>query len=314
MSLRESLQEQITARLDSRFELQHLEVINESGGHNVPSGSETHFKVVLVTPEFEGLRLLQRHRLVNETLAQQLAGGVHALAVHTYTATATERVRQDIAVQLGLDEPELWVSSFDRPNLVYRIEHRGRGFGQIVEVVERHPNESGIIYSITRKEVEKNAAALQALGYRVAPYHAGMDQRDRKKNQEAFLSERVDIIVATVAFGMGIDKSNVRYVIHTGMPKSLEAYQQESGRAGRDGLEAECCLFYSGGDVMRWKRLIKPTETGYEQAMAALAGIDRFCSTLRCRHQLLVGHFGQSLADDECEACDVCLGELEEVP
>ena len=250
-------------------------------------------------PEYRGLKVLKKR--------------FPGIAVHTYTATATERVRQDIAVQLGLDDPELLVGSFDRPNLVYRIEHRGRGFGQVVEVVERHPNESGIIYSITRKEVEKNAAALQALGYRVAPYHAGMEQEDRKRNQEAFLAERVDIIVATVAFGMGIDKSNVRYVIHTGMPKSLEAYQQESGRAGRDGLEAECCLFYTGGDVVKWKRLIKPSETGYEQEMAALAGIDRFCNTLGCRHQLLVGHFGQSLEQENCQACDVCLGQLDEI-
>lgn len=250
-------------------------------------------------PEYRSLKVLKKR--------------FPGVAVHTYTATATERVREDIAVQLGLDEPNFVVGSFDRPNLVYRIEQRDRGFGQVTEVVERHPNESGIIYSITRKEVEKNAAALKALGYRVAPYHAGLDQKKRKRNQEAFLAERVDIIVATVAFGMGIDKSNVRYVIHTGMPKSLEAYQQESGRAGRDGLEAECCLFYSGGDVMKWKRLIKPAETGYEQAMTALAGIDRFCNTLRCRHQLLVGHFGQSLAKDDCQACDFCLGQLDEL-
>ena len=250
-------------------------------------------------PEYRGLSVLKR-RFPNA-------------AVHAYTATATERVRQDIAVQLGLDEPELLVGSFDRPNLVYRIEQRQRGFGQVVEVVERHPNESGIVYSITRKEVEKNAAALAALGYRVASYHAGLDPEERKRNQEAFLAERIDIIVATVAFGMGIDKSNVRYVIHTGMPKSLEAYQQESGRAGRDGLEAECCLFYSSGDVMKWKRLIQPTDTSYEQQLAALEGIDRFCSTLRCRHRLLVEHFGQVFAKDDCQACDYCLGQLDEI-
>ena len=250
-------------------------------------------------PEYRGLKVL-KHRFPG-------------VALHAYTATATERVRQDIALQMGLEDPEMLVGSFDRPNLVYRIEQRGRGFGQIKQTIERHPNESGIIYSITRKEVEKNTAALQALGYRAAAYHAGLDQSERKRNQEAFLAEKVDIIVATVAFGMGIDKSNVRYVIHTGMPKSLEAYQQESGRAGRDSLEAECCLFYSGGDVMKWKRLIKPAETGYEQSMDALAGIERFCSTLRCRHQLLVEHFGQTLANDDCQACDFCLGQLDEV-
>ncbi len=250
-------------------------------------------------PEYRGLKVLKKR--------------FPGVALHAYTATATERVRQDIATQLSLEEPEMLVGSFDRPNLFYRLEQRCGGFGQIVEVVDRHPNESGIIYCITRKDVEKTAAALKTLGYRTAPYHAGLDARTRKKNQEAFLTEQVDIIVATVAFGMGIDKSNVRYVVHTGMPKSLEAYQQESGRAGRDGLEAECCLIYSAGDVMRWKQLIKQSDTGYEQAMAALDGIDRFCNTLRCRHQLLLEHFGQSLDQSDCQACDVCLGQLDEV-
>jgi ATP-dependent DNA helicase RecQ len=235
------------------------------------------------------------------------------VAVHAYTATATERVRQDIAEQLALDDPEMFIGSFDRPNLVYRVEQRVGVMGQIVEVLKRHPNESGIVYCITRKEVEQTAAALETLGYRAAAYHAGMEAGDRMRNQEAFLAERVDVIVATIAFGMGIDKSNVRYVIHTGMPKSVEAYQQESGRAGRDGLEAECCLFYTNGDVMKWKRLIRPAETGYEEAMAALAGIDRFCNTLRCRHQLLVEHFGQTLDRQNCQACDVCTGQLQEI-
>lgn len=232
---------------------------------------------------------------------------------HAYTATATERVREDIALQLELDQPEFHVGNFDRPNLIYRVERRQSGMNQTLAAIRRHPNESGIVYCITRKEVEKTAGALQALGCRAAPYHAGMDNAARRKNQEAFLAEQVDIIVATVAFGMGIDKSNVRYVIHTGMPKSVEAYQQESGRAGRDGLEAECCLFYSPADVMKWKRLIQNSETGYEEAMAALDGIDRFCTSLRCRHSLLLEHFGQQLGHSDCQACDVCLEELEEV-
>ncbi|MEM9354167.1 MAG: DNA helicase RecQ [Planctomycetota bacterium] len=250
-------------------------------------------------PEYRGLRVL-KERFPN-------------VGVHAYTATATERVRADIAEQLELSDPQLLVGSFDRPNLEYRVERRNGGLRQVIEVINRHPDESGIVYCITRKEVEKTAAALKADGRRVAPYHAGLEPAQRQRAQDAFLAERIDTIVATVAFGMGIDKSNVRYVVHTGMPKSLEAYQQESGRAGRDGLEAECCLFYSPADVMKWKRLIQPTETGYDEALAALAGIERFCSTLRCRHQLLAEHFGQSLDQDNCGACDYCLGELDEV-
>lgn len=250
-------------------------------------------------PEYRALKVLK----------QRFPG----VSRHAFTATATERVREDIAKQLQLDQPDFHVGNFDRPNLVYRIERRQKGLNQTLDCIGRHPNESGIVYCITRKEVEKTADALQAIGHRAAPYHAGMDNSARRKNQEAFLTERIDIIVATVAFGMGIDKSNVRYVIHTAMPKSVEAYQQESGRAGRDGLEAECCLFYSPGDVMKWKRLIQNSETGYQEAMAALDGIDRFCGSLRCRHALLVEHFGQQLDHSDCQACDFCLDQLEEV-
>lgn len=248
-------------------------------------------------PEYRGLKVLR----------QRFPG----VGIHAYTATATERVRHDIAQQLQLDQPDFHIGSFDRPNLVYRVERRQKGLDQIVDVLQRHQNESGIIYCITRKQVEQTTAALKSLGYRVERYHAGLEQPQRAANQEAFLSERVDVIVATVAFGMGIDKSNVRFVIHSGMPKSVEAYQQEAGRAGRDGLEAECCLFFSPGDIIKWKRLFQDSSTGYEEAMAALDGIDRFCNTPRCRHQLLVEHFGQQLDSDDCGACDICLDEAE---
>lgn len=182
----------------------------------------------------------------------------HALPgipIGAYTATATEAVQKDIAEQLLLDRPEILVGNFDRPNLIYRVRRRTNALPQIREVLDRHAGESGIIYCLRRSDVDALTRTLTGQGYRVAPYHAGMTDEERKKNQNAFTHEEVDIIVATVAFGMGIDKSNVRYVVHAAMPKSLEHYQQESGRAGRDGLEAECSLFFSGADYLTWGTL-----------------------------------------------------------
>ncbi|MFQ5734966.1 MAG: RecQ family ATP-dependent DNA helicase, partial [Planctomycetaceae bacterium] len=184
------------------------------------------------------------------------------VGIHAYTATATVQVREDIARELCLTDPKILVGSFDRPNLIYKVERRTGGIRQICEIVDRHSKESGIVYCITRAEVDRTCATLTDLGYRALPYHAGMDADTRRKNQEAFIKDDVDIIVATVAFGMGIDKPNVRYVIHAGMPKSIEHYQQESGRAGRDGLEAECCLLYSSGDYGQWRRILESAEAG----------------------------------------------------
>ena len=151
------------------------------------------------------------------------------VGIHAYTATASDKVRRDIAEQLRLDNPQILVGSFDRPNLIYKVERRAGLLKQIRQVLDQHPGDSGIIYCITRKDVERSANALKELGYRVLPYHAGMADDKRRRNQDAFMEERIDTIVATVAFGRGIDKSNVRYVIHAGMPKSLEAYQHGFG-------------------------------------------------------------------------------------
>ena len=249
-------------------------------------------------PEYRGLSLL-RDRFPDA-------------AIHAYTATATENVRRDIVQQLGLRDATVLVGDFRRANLQYYVAHRQRGLGQICSVIDRFRGQSGIVYCITRAEVDKTCALLNELGYSALPYHAGMSDIDRVRNQEAFLTEQTDVIVATIAFGMGIDKSNVRYVIHSGMPKSLENYQQESGRAGRDGVEAECWLLFSGRDVMTWKRLNDrvPGEAR-DAAAAALDKIDAYARSVKCRHASLLEHFGQQWNDGPCNACDVCLGTLE---
>lgn len=248
-------------------------------------------------PEFRGLRVI-RDRFPN-------------VGVHAYTATATERVRVDIAEQLGLRNPKTLVGSFDRKNLVYRVQQRSGLLDQIRGVIERHAGESGIVYCTTRADTESICASLNDFGIAALPYHAGMPDVDRHRNQESFIEDRTPIIVATVAFGMGIDKPNVRFVVHAGMPKSLENYQQESGRAGRDGLEAECVLIFSPGDIARWKNMIAEADPAVMDAQrASLNAVYEFCTLPNCRHRSLVRYFGQDLPSESCNACDVCLGDV----
>jgi ATP-dependent DNA helicase RecQ len=252
-------------------------------------------------PEYRQLRILR----------EALPG----VPIGAYTATATAHVRHDIEEQLNLDHPATFVGNFDRANLQYRVRRRTNPTKQISDVLERHRGESGIIYCIRRADVDAMTCELAKRGYRVGSYHAGLSDEERKKSQNAFIEEEIDLIVATVAFGMGIDKSNVRFVIHAGMPKSLEHYQQESGRAGRDGLEAECFLFYSGSDYLTWKRILEGSEPqAYDIAAAKLGQMYHYCSGVACRHKAILHYFGQDLAQENCRSCDICLGEIEGVP
>jgi ATP-dependent DNA helicase RecQ len=241
-------------------------------------------------------------------------------SLHAFTATATERVRGDIAEQLQLRDPTTLVGCFDRPNLVYRVLPQVDRREQALEVLRRHAGEAAIVYCLSRKDTESMARHLCDAGLRAGHYHAGMDAAARHKTQEAFAQERLDVVVATVAFGMGIDRSNVRCVLHVCLPKSIEHYQQETGRAGRDGLEAECVLLYSVADAIRWESLMRRSAEEAEEPEEVLAErlrhlrqMQGYASAAACRHKLLSEYFGQAYEESSCGACDSCLGEIEGV-
>ena len=244
----------------------------------------------------------------------RLRSALPGISLHAFTATATARVRRDIAEQLGLRDPVELVGSFDRPNLTYRVLARSGLKQQLTEILARHRGEAGIVYCTSRREVDGLSEWLTGEGVRALPYHAGLDDGQRHRNQDAFLNEDVNVIVATVAFGMGIDRSDVRFVVHAGAPRSLEHYQQESGRAGRDGLDAECVLIYSGGDFLKWKMMLENAGELTDASRATLRDMERYAAGVRCRHRHLVEYFGERYAKDRCFACDVCLGELEAAP
>ena len=229
------------------------------------------------------------------------------VCIAALTATATERVRRDIVHVLRLQDPVVKVSSFNRPNLSYQIVEKKDVMDQLDSYLRKNRNKSGIIYCQSRDAVERLAARLNKSGFSALPYHAGISDEKRARNQERFIRDDVDIIVATVAFGMGIDKPDVRFVIHYDLPKNLESYYQETGRGGRDGLECECILFFSRGDWHKIRFLIekKPSKRERDLAFQQLSQIISYCESTDCRRNVLLKYFGEEITEP-CNNCDSC--------
>jgi ATP-dependent DNA helicase RecQ len=225
------------------------------------------------------------------------------------TATATARVRDDIIQHLALREPEIFVASFNRPNLTYRVQAKDQPLKQIIDFVRKREHESGIIYCASRAATERVAEALAGRGFLARAYHAGLDAEERARNQELFLRDETRIICATIAFGMGINKPNVRYVIHYDLPKNIEGYYQETGRAGRDGLPGDCLLLFSPGDIAKQTHFIDEITDAHEQqlARAQLRRIVHYAESAGCRRVELLEYFGENFAVSQCGACDNCL-------
>lgn len=227
------------------------------------------------------------------------------------TATAENLTQKDILQKLGLADPKIFISSFNRKNIHYYVEPKQQSYERMLSYLRKHEDESGIVYCLSRQSVETTAEKLCADGFLARPYHAGLTADIRAANQEAFIQDRTKIMVATIAFGMGIDKSNVRFVIHMDMPKSIENYYQETGRAGRDGLTSEAILFFSPGDAMKLKSFVEIADNP-EQTRVGLYKLNQmvqFCKIHYCRRKYLLNYFGEEYPG-ECNTCDACLSEF----
>ena len=224
------------------------------------------------------------------------------------TATATPKVQSDIQKNLGMDKADVYISSFNRPNLYYEIREKTKDIDkEIVKFIKNHPGKSGIIYCLSRKKVEELAEFLCANNIRALPYHAGLDSRTRVQNQDDFLMEKADIIVATIAFGMGIDKPDVRFVIHYDMPKSLEGYYQETGRAGRDDGEGLCIAFYDNKDLRKLEKFsTKKSVAEQEIVKQLLAETAAYAESTNCRRKHILHYFGEEYTEENCHNCDNC--------
>ncbi len=245
-------------------------------------------------PEYRELKKLRKH--------------LPDVPIMALTATATDRVREDILKELKLRDPRCYVASFNRPNLTYRVVPKTAPYDQLLAFIRSRPNDSGIVYCASRKSTESLARNLNEDGVSAKPYHAGLTASERTKHQDAFLRDDVRVVTATIAFGMGINKPNVRFVVHYDLPKNLESYYQETGRAGRDGLPSECVLLFSPNDVAKQLHFIdEKTETEARIARAQLRQMVHFAETRECRRMTLLEYFGEKFGQQQCEGCDNCL-------
>jgi ATP-dependent DNA helicase RecQ len=233
--------------------------------------------------------------------------------IAAFTATATSAVQQDILAKLALRNPFQVRASFNRPNLSYEVRAKRDVDAQVLAFIRERRDEPGIVYRTTRTAVEKTAEYLASKGIKTLPYHAGLPQAEREANQEAFSNDEVQVVVATIAFGMGIDKSNVRFVVHADLPKNLEGYYQETGRAGRDGDPSLCVLFYGGGDIPKLRHFLDQIQDDEERALAVrrLNQMAEFASRNLCRRRQILAYFEEEYPEDNCGSCDICNGKAE---